>query len=214
MSVFLESLDQWALGVLMGICTLFGVQDLPSYTDPDWKLEESWTPVGEYYRLVMSSESIQKKCRSGRANYIIFPQTYMGKQEIFADNIRVYTNEMDQDWFLKSIFDRPAISCDFFGYAKKIDFVVVSYEKYFASITKWPFLSDSYPKTQIFYSVLYAIVGILSAVSGVIFFLIATFLGEKGHHILFLSLSIFLLMCSHHSAYLLLPTSMLHTKLQ
>lgn len=205
-SNLLEKLDQWALGILMGICTLFGVKDLPQTPDPHWQVEERWVeqPDG-HLRLKISSQTIQEECRSGHAKYIIFPQTYMAVQEVYADGVRVYTNEMDSSWHLKSFLDRPVLSCDFLDSAKKIDFVILSYEKFFATLSGWPKTVVSYPKDQIFYTAIYAFVGILSAMIGIIFFVIGLFLGEKVYHILILSFAIFLLMFSHYSEHFYVP---------
>jgi signal transduction histidine kinase len=204
MSEFLTQLDQWALGILMGICTLFGVQELPEVPDPHWKVEERWVqqPDG-YHQLVISSETIQEECRSGRAKYVIFPQSYMARQQIFADSMRVYTNEMDREWYLKSFLNKPAVGCDLLKHAKTIKLEILSYEKYFTSIGAWPHSNSSYPKLQWGYTLSYAIVGVLSAVCGLLFFVIGLFVGEKSYNILFLSSAIFLLMFSHYSEFFL-----------
>ncbi len=149
MTHFLEGLDQWALEVLMVIYHLLGVQDLPKEPNPHWQVIERWAPQPDgHYRLILESTTIQDECRSGRAKYIIFPQTYLARQQIFADSIKVYTNEMDKEWHLSTVADRPVINCDLIKIANTIRFVDNSYLPFYASINNWPMVIRNYPTDQ------------------------------------------------------------------
>lgn len=202
MTHFLQSLDQWALQILMVIYNLLGVQDLPKEPNPHWQVIERWAPQPDgHYRLVLESTTIQDECRSGRAKYIIFPQTYMAKQEVYADNIRVYTNEMDKEWYLRSFLDRPVVSCDLILNSKKIKINTYGYIQYFSTINEWPKLVERYPQTQVFYNLVYIVVGILSALISSIFFVITFFLKERKYQVLFMGTSIYFLMFSHYPGY-------------
>lgn len=201
MSEFLTQLDQWALGILMGICTLFGVLELPEVADPHWKVEQRWVEKpGGYFQLIISSETIQEECRSGKAKYIVFPQSYMARQEVYADGIRVYTNEMDKEWHIKSFLDRPVVSCDLLGFSRKIEFKILSFMRYFSTISYWPAVSSRFPKGQFFYNFSYIVVGVLSFFCGVVFFLIGISFKEKSYHLLIIGVGMFFVMYSHYSA--------------
>lgn len=202
MSHFLEGLDQWSLGILMGICTFFGVKELPPEPDPNWKVEQQWVkqPDG-HYLLVISSETIQDQCRNGSAKYIVFPQTYMAKQEVYADGMRVYTNEMDKEWHLKSFLDRPIVACDLLEFAKNIKFKILSYSKYFDSIGSWPVGRSSYPREQFFYNLSYMVAGIVALLGSFSFFILGVFFKEKNFQFLIIGLALFMVMYSHYPAY-------------
>lgn len=211
MSEFLASLDQWAFQILMMLYHLMGVQDLPSGESPHWKVVERWAeqPSG-HYRLVLESETIQDECRSGRARYVIFPQTNMSKQEIYIDNIRVYTNEIDNERQIKSFLDQPVISCDLVMNSSKIKMIINSYLKYYTSINYWHKFSLTFPKENTLHNLIYVLTGVLAAFAGVLCFGIVYFLGTKSYHLLFMGGAIFLLMYAQYPFFYNTDVRVLH----
>lgn len=172
----LNSLDQWAFQVLMVVYAFLGVKDIPDIPDENWKVVERWQEVeGGYYRLRLESEALAKDCNSNRSGYVIFPQVYMAKQEIYVDHQIVYTNAMSDGWDLVFMLGRPVVSCNIFLNAKQVSLVTTSYMKYFSSFKDYPQVVKAYPKSQIFYEEAY----IISAVGAIFVGIVSFFMIKK-----------------------------------
>ncbi len=204
MTELLTSLDQWAFKVLMLLYHLMGVQDIPGEASPHWKVVERWTEqAGGYYRLVLESDTAADECRSGRAKYIVFPQTYGAKQEIFSDSRRIYTNEMDQAWHLRSVLDRVVISCDLLYETKKLTFQSSSVSKYYASINKYPYGVIKYPGDQILFDLSYILSATISLFVSGVGTLVLYAMSLKNFKLLGLGVAIATLMFGHVPGYFL-----------
>jgi signal transduction histidine kinase len=201
-TAFLDGLDQWALQVLMMLYTLMGVQDIPREPDPHWQVVERWSeqPDG-HYRLILKSNTIQKECLEGRAKYIVFPQSYMAKQEVYADDVRVYTNEMDEKWHLRSILDRPVISCELFLKHVEIKFVTTVNMKYFSSTNRYPSISFLIPNDYYLYDLNYIMAAVVSIVVTFLGGTVLFVMGKRDLKLIGMGFSIFFLMIAHVPGY-------------
>lgn len=152
----LATIDQWAFQFLMIAISFFGVQQIPSNPDPDWKINEAWTELpGQFYRTTLESHTVITKCVSNPEYYLVFPQVYMGIQEVYLGDKLIYSNSPLGNWKLETIFDRPIISCRAISGDGPIKFINVSYMRYYNSINNYPELAKVKPRSQPFYNVVY-----------------------------------------------------------
>lgn len=192
---------------------LMGVQDIPSEASPHWKVVERWTEQpGGYHRLILESNTAAEECRSGRAKYIVFPQTYLSKQEVFVDGNRIYTNEMDKEMYLLRIIDRVVVSCELFKDAKIVQLSATAIMKYFSSINHYPFFTKKYPQSQFFYELNYLFSAAISLTVTIVATIVLFALKEVSLTFLGMGISIFLLMNSHAPGYIV-PISLSKTHL-
>lgn len=191
---------------------LMGVQDIPREASLHWKVVERWSEQpGGYHRLVLESDTAAEECRSGRAKYIVFPQTYMAKQEIISGATRLYTNEMDRDWYLRSMLDRVVIDCELLRETKKLIFRTTSTSKYYASINKYPYSLMAYPGDQFLYDLTYILSATISLFVAGVGTLVLYAMGLKNFKLLGLGAAIATLMFGHVPGYFLqIHVSMAH----
>lgn len=163
----LASLDTYAFKLLVVLYSFLGIQDIPKEPNPDWTVVERWTPQSDgSYRLYLVSQSIDKQCSSGK--FIIFPQVYMGKFEIFVDHQLVYTNSMSTSWHLKEMLSRPVINCAAVNIKSLIEFKVDSHLNFFTSLSFYPYIVSAYPLDQFFYEHMYLIAGVSAVILGLV----------------------------------------------
>lgn len=138
----LQSLDQWAFGVLLALYQLFGIADIPREPSPDWTIIERWTEQPDKsYRLVMESTSLAGKCSLDDSKFIVFPKVFMSGIEVYVNNVSIFTNAKLKKLELSTAVDRPYISCRSIIKGSTVRFEINSYLKFFSSI-------DSYPKFE------------------------------------------------------------------
>ncbi len=202
MSEFLTHLDQWALAGLMILYNLMGVQDIPQELNPHWVVVERWSAQKDHsYRLILQSLTIQNECRQGGAEYILFPQTYEGRQEVFADDIRIYTNELDKPWHLRSVLDRIVINCDLVLNSKKVLFQTSTQIKYYASINSFPYAVSKYPADQFLYDLSYILSATISLFVSFVGTMILYVMNVRHFKLLGLGVAIAMLMLTHVPGY-------------
>ncbi len=202
MSVFLTQLDQWALGALMMFYHLLGVQQIPHEPDPNWSVVEQWAKQTDgSYRLTIESQTIQSVCRDGRARYIVFPQTYEGRQEVFVDTTRIYSNEMDQAWHLKSVLDRILVNCDLLKHSKKVTFQSTVQLEYYISLNKFPFAVSKSPPDQFLFDLSYILSATISLFLSIIGTIVLFVMNVRQFKLLGLGIGITMLMLTHVPGY-------------
>ncbi len=183
---------------------LLGVQQIPHELDPNWSVVEQWAEQHDgTYRVTMESQSIQNECLEGKSKYIVFPQTYEGKQEVFADDLRLYTNEMGEPWHLRSVLDRIVISCELVKYSKKITFQSTVQLAYYISINKFPFTVGRYPHDQFLFDLSYILSATISLFLSIVGTIILFVMNVRQFKLIGLGVGIAMLMLTHVPGYFL-----------
>jgi len=163
-------MESVAFTFLMFLFGLFGVRSSPEVLNSDWKIVKLWEPdTFEHRILLLESTTVPQRCRENKNQYVVFPQVYMGRQEILVDGYTVYTNTLADHWSLSgTLFDRAVINCFVFSNGAKVTFESTSYMAFYASFNAFPYFSRYYPLWQFLYSSVYLIAASLCLFLGII----------------------------------------------
>lgn len=173
----MQALDQWAFQFLIMAFNFIGVSEVPQVADTDWKVVSSWEDIGDHtYRLEIKNNEVTRECALNPEKKIVFPQTYLSRQEIFIDNYLVYTNKRSGDWNLNTTFDRPVLSCRYFSVGSTVTMVTVAYLNFFRGISHYPYISKN-SKENFLYNQIYLVAAAICISLGII---AAILLGKMG----------------------------------
>lgn len=199
-----------AFNFLMIISNILNVTDIPKNSDANWEVVKRWEKqVGGSYLLELKGDS-SKICNS--VGYLIFPQVYMGKISIYADDYMVFTNLVRGKWDLMTTLNREIVPCRYFNNSEKIRLTIESQTKYFSSIYRYPYLSPKFPIDQFLYKDLYLVSSVFCLFFGIVGFLLFRQLKSNSRSIVFLvyNLAFALLMLCHIGGTVGLDVSIAH----
>lgn len=199
-NILLSSIDTFALKILFATYSLLGIKDIPSNANSDWIVRERWVHQSDdTYRTIMISESLSSRCSKLESGFVIFPQTYMGQMKIYADDQLIYTNSLSKTWNITQLMSKPLYSCELFKNTKEVKLEINAYMQFFASVSGYPEISESFPVQYVFYDEIFVISSVVSLFLGIIGAILMAEFSTISEAVIYLfqQIGFFLLVVSH-----------------
>ncbi len=164
-----SAIDAFAFQILVSLFSLLGVQDIPSTFNSEWIIQERWVETGDQtYRLKMTSSVLPQTCRDEPTGFVVFPQTYMGRMNIYVDGKIIYTNSMSSKWHITQLMSKPLYTCAIFNDAKVVELEIYAYMRFFASVSGYPQFKRTFPQQYVFYDEMFVIASVVALFLGIV----------------------------------------------
>lgn len=148
-----------------------------------WKVESPWVQSGNRVIFSASTSKLVEQCRRSPEAFVEFPSVYYSAQMISVDSKSVFTFGDPTFSTLRSVYVAPVINCRDVGIGNNLRWVVISPSKYFARVSFFPRVTQSYPKSNFFYETLNIVAAGSLIIMAILCFII--FWGKISNTVLF-----------------------------
>lgn len=129
-------MQEWLVQLLLLFSTLLGIQKTPN-NNGIWTVETAWQKNNYTWTFKANSENISKICQNPN-EFLVFPQIVHGVHSVWVNDKLVFQSGDKTFNKASSFYQRPSLSCQFLGDAKKISWEVLTYSEYFARVDSFP----------------------------------------------------------------------------